>query len=224
MATFLALAQKLRSEAGLSGTGPSAVTSQSGMDKKCVDWINDAWYEIQSAHTNWKWMWENDGMVTMVAGQREYDISSFTVQSPVRDSFRSCVSGNTGTDMWCTWYEYDEFRETFLFGTPTSGSQPLAVTISPAGTLLVDPVPNSASTYEVRFEYYIVPSLLVAATDVPGMPLRFHDMIMYRALMKYASHDGAAEVYADAQANYEKWERRLETDQLETVIQAGTLV
>ena len=221
---FLELSKKLRQEAGLSGTGPSAVVSQSGMDKKCVDWTKDAWYEIQTLHETWKWMWNDDGLVTGIAGQRKYDLVSlgFDVKNPVRDSFRCRISGQDGTDMWMTWYEYEEFRQTYLFGPQQTG-MPNSVTIDPSGQMQVDPIPDSAATYEIRFEWYENPVALSNNSDTPGLPTKFHDIIWYRGLMKYASHDGAPEVYSDAKTNYEMWERRLEESQLESVIQGQTL-
>ena len=221
---FLELAKKLRQEAGLSGTGPSAVSGQSGMDKKCVDWIKDAWYEIQTLHETWKWMWNDDGLVTGVAAQRKYDLVGlgFEVKNPVKESFRCRISGQSGTDMWMTWYEYEDFRQTFLYGQQQTG-MPNSVTIDPSGQMQVDPVPDSAATYEIRFEYYENPTALSANTDTPSLPTKFHDIIWYRGLMKYASHDGAPEVYNDAKVNYEMWERRLEDSQLEAVVQGQTL-
>ena len=222
MATFLELSKKLRQYAGLSGTGPAAVTGQSGMDLKLVDWINSAWYEIQSLHPTWRWMWKNDGLITCVPGQRTYDFGAlgFSVNFPDRESLRRRVAGDPGTEMWLQWYEYPQFRETFLFG-PTRSGIPLAATVDPSGILQLDPVPNAA--YEVRFDYHKSPTLLVNSSDEPDLPAKFHDIILYRALMMYAAHDGAPDVFNDAKANYEMWERRLESEQLVAPVQGVTL-
>ena len=222
MSTFLELSVSLRQEAGLSGTGPSSVTGQTGMDKKCVDWINDSWYEIQSAHTDWKFLWQNDGLVNTVANQRAYDLAGlgFDINYIIRQSPRRRITGEPGSDMWLVWYEYEDFRQTFLFG-PTRYGIPNSVTIDPSGQMLLDPVPNQA--YEVFFEYYAAPAFMAANTDVPTMPVKFHKAIVYRALMKYASHDGATEVYQDAKLNYEMWERRLEAEQLPVPMQYASL-
>lgn len=222
MATFLQLCQDTHENAGLSGSGPASVSGQSGMAKKIVNWVKNAWYEIQSLHPDWRWMWKDDGLVTCVANQREYDLTGlgFDVNYIIRETPRRRVSGQPGTDMWLVWYEYADFRSTFLYG-PVRYGIPNAVTIDPMGNMLLDPVPNDA--YEVRFEYHKKPVLMTASGDIPECPVKFHDMIMYRALMKYGAHDGAADVYQDAKGNYEMWERRLEAEQLPVPVQAGTL-
>jgi hypothetical protein len=221
---FLELAQNLRSEAGLSGSGPASVVSQTGINLKCVDWINDAWYEIQSLVPTWHWMWRDDGLVTLIGNQRAYDLVGlgFDVGYPVRDSFKRRINGAQSTDLWMDWDEYQDFRQKFLVGAVRT-SAPCAVTIDPAGNMQLDPIPDSYNAYEVRFEYYAKPSFMAANTDVPSLPLRFHKMIVYRALMKYAAHDGAPEVLADAKANYEMWERRMQADQTMIPVIGGTL-
>lgn len=53
---FLGLVQRLRQEAGASGTGPLTTANQTGELQRLVNWINDAWLDIQSLRTDWDWM------------------------------------------------------------------------------------------------------------------------------------------------------------------------
>ena len=53
---FLQLVQRLRSETKATGTTVTSVLNQSGEYARLVNWINDAWLDIQSAHTDWGWM------------------------------------------------------------------------------------------------------------------------------------------------------------------------
>lgn len=219
---FLELAKNLRQEAGLSGTGPSAVTGQVGMDAKIVSWVADAWDEIEMRQQNWPWLWRNDGVVTTVAGQREYNLAAlgFSVSKLVEEAMRRRIAAQPGSEHWLNYYEYEQFRGAFLFGDEINGL-PTGFTLSPSGTLLLEPVPDAA--YELRFEYYTTPTPLTANTSEPAMPAQFHKAIVYLALMKYAAHDGAMEVYQDADRNYRKWMRRIENSQLPQQFLTGPL-
>lgn len=54
--TFLGLVQRLRQESGASGTGPVSTIGQTGELNRMVNWINDAWMDIQSLHQNWQFL------------------------------------------------------------------------------------------------------------------------------------------------------------------------
>jgi len=222
MSAFLELCQSVRQQAGLSGSGPSSVAAQIGMDAKIVDWVNAAWYDIQSLHPNWRWMWKNDGAINTVASQREYDLAGlgFDINYIIRETPKRRPVGVPGSEMWMQWYEYDDFRQTFLFG-PLRYGIPIATTVTPAGNMLLDPIPNDI--YEVFFEYHKKPALLVANNDTPDIPEKFHRMIVYKALMYYAAHDDALGVYQAAEKEYNAWERRLEAEQLVSITIGGTL-
>jgi hypothetical protein len=53
---FLQLAQKLRQEAGIAGTGPSTTAGQVGELGRVVDWINQAYIDIQEKHDDWNFL------------------------------------------------------------------------------------------------------------------------------------------------------------------------
>lgn len=215
MTTYLDLAKKLHQEAGLSGTGPASVLSQVGMAKKVVDWVSDAWDDLQALRTDWKWMWKSDGLITMVPAQRGYDLVGlgFLVNEVVRDSIRIRISGEPATERWLTWLDYEDFRAAFMSGVEQSG-QSTSVTVDPAGYMKLNPVPDAA--YEVRFEYYKTPTTLVNNTDEPDMPERFQQVIVWSALMSYCAHDENVSLYQAAEKNYRKWLYRVRNSQLPT--------
>jgi hypothetical protein len=53
---FLQLVQRLRTETKASGSSITSVVNQTGEYGRLVDWINDAWLDIQSERTDWEWM------------------------------------------------------------------------------------------------------------------------------------------------------------------------
>lgn len=53
---FLALVNRLKVEAGRSGGAVGDVVSATGDDARLVNWINDAWLELQRRPHGWTWM------------------------------------------------------------------------------------------------------------------------------------------------------------------------
>lgn len=222
MATFLELAKSLRQEAGLSGTGPAAVTNQSGMDKKVVEWINDSWYDIQSARNDWAWMWRNTGQVVTVVGQQSYNLPllGFDTEHVISESVSIQRTGEPNSIISLEMIPYATFRDMTAF-LPPSSSQPLYCAVAPNDYLWLNTLPDRE--YTIKFEWYAKPSYLVNSTDIPAMPLPYHRMIVELGLMKYGMHDGAVEVYQAAEREYRKWMRRLERSQLPVAETAGAL-
>lgn len=88
---FLELVQRLRSETKASGTTVTSVVSQAGEYARLVNWINDAWLDIQSAHTDWGWM-RSDVTFPTVTGRPINTLAQIGITnfgSWNRDSFRN---------------------------------------------------------------------------------------------------------------------------------------
>lgn len=223
MSTFLELCKDVRREAGLSGTGPSSVNGQVGMDAKLVSWVKNAWIEIQESNPKWRFLWKNDGLINCTAGMMTYDPISlgFDLRNYDIDSLRVYV-GTIGNQLFMTYVPYADFRSNYLFGSrQVIQGRPNVFTVNPDNTISVWPIPNDA--YVINFDYYRNPQELTNNTDVPVMPTRFHQAIMYLALSKYAAHDEAQIIYQDALMNYKRMMIRLQNDQLPQVTLGGAL-
>jgi hypothetical protein len=72
---YLELAQKLRRKCRVSGTGPSAVTNQTEEYNRLLDWINEAYLEIQRMHVDWRFMRSSAWAVT-VEGRQAYSATT----------------------------------------------------------------------------------------------------------------------------------------------------
>ena len=70
----------------------------------------------------------------------------------------------------------------------------------------------------VTLDYYMGGQELAADGDIPEMPERFHDLIVYRAMEKYAYRESAGEVLARAKEEGRRILRQLELDQLDAVL------
>lgn len=73
--TYLQLAQRLRRKCRVSGNGPSAITGQTEEYNRLLDWVNEAWMEIQRMRTDWLFM-NAAAWCPTSEGQVSYDASA----------------------------------------------------------------------------------------------------------------------------------------------------
>jgi len=69
----------------------------------------------------------------------------------------------------------------------------------PDDTIRLNALPEESCT--IDFDYYRASVALSDNADVPAMPVQFHDAILYQAIMYYAAHEDAPELYQDAVFN-----------------------
>lgn len=222
--TFLELCQRVRQEAGISGTGPAAVTGQTGESKRIVDWVQSAWQDIQMMRPNWRWMRASFSFNTV---SDDYDYTS--AQAGIASRFSSwdeesfkiyLTSLGTSDQVELERWPYEDFRRIFLTG-PQTANRPACFTIGHDLSILLGPKPNGI--YTVSGEYRKSIQTFSANTDVPEMPADYHMAIVYRALMMYARYDAAGEIYADAYTNLKRFINLLELNQLPPVEMADPL-
>jgi hypothetical protein len=140
-----------------------------------------------------------------------------------RDSFRASSVNNLYRDEqllnymdWTTYrnlYRYANMRNTL--------ARPVVVSITPNKDLAFGSTPDQI--YTINGEYYTQPVSLTADTDIPGIPARFHMIIVYRAMMYYAGYESAAEVLARGDFEYRRLYSRMEIDQLPTIVSGPPL-
>jgi len=228
---FLQLAQRLRLECGVGGTGPTTVASQTGEMERLVTWIGAAWQDVQTAHTDWEWM-RASASFTTVASQATYALG--TIAGTVGVAAASfgrwarhtgrCYLTATGTndETHIDWLGYDEWRDAYQFSAiRASDSRPVAFTVTPGKGIGLGPVPLVG--YTVTLDYYTAPGVLVVDGDIPGMPVEFHLLIVYKAMMMYGAFESAPEVYQRGELEYGKLMERLRLDRLPEVTMAGPL-
>lgn len=224
MSTFLQLAQKLRQETTDSGTGPSAVTSQTGELARLAQWIADAWTELQEDRDDWLFARKSFTVNTVAAdGAYVYGDCTDTVSAvPItrfsrwyQRSFKAYLSADgVGAEYPLIWLEWERFRRIYRYGTQTDG-QPTHVSVDPTQAFVLGPKPSAV--YVVSGDYQIGPQILAADGDTPEMPSRFHKLIVYEAMLKYGGHRVAPEAMLRATSEGLSLRSGLERDQLPAI-------
>lgn len=216
---FLQLCQQAREDCGISGTGPTSVSNQSGEYLRIVNWVNKAWEDIQNWNENWEWMRKEFTLQT-VASQREY-LPSAAVTDHSRwhgDTLRIYKTAEgQGTEQYLAEMGYEDFRNSYQFGAMnTLTGRPMVFAERPRDlALLLGAIPDGV--YTVYGEYQQAAQRMVANADVPGggaFPAEFHQMIVDRAVMKYAAFEGAGALYGTAQVDFKERMRGLEKAKL----------
>lgn len=221
MSTFLQLCSRLRQEAGISGSGPSSVTGQTGEMKRVVDWVSAAYEAIQSAHANWEFL-RNDFTFPTIANTVAYLPSSVSLPEHADwiETGMTIYETSVADEQRIDFVPWDEFRANYQFGTVLTG-RPTIASVKPDRSIALYPTPDDA--YTVRGEYYKRAQTMTANGDEPLFPARFHLAIVWRALMLYGAQESAAELYAHGKTEYDKVMRSLEANQLPEIAFAGAL-
>lgn len=220
---FLQLCQRVTQKCGISGasTLPSTTVAQVGELKRIVDWVNEAWVDIQNLQQGWDWM-RSEFSFNTVANQQPYlpAVATDTVTAaPIAafsnwrlESVRSYETAlGVTNEQFMVYWPYDRFRNFYMYQQQPPG-RPLIFTVRPRDkALLLGNTPDGI--YTVRGEYQKDATEMAADIDVPSIPTEYHMLIVYGAMMKYAMFESAPEVYAGAEKDYKTMMFKLTVNQ-----------
>lgn len=222
---FLAIVQRTASKCGAGA--PASVLNQTGNNLRLVNWVNEAWMDIQSAHPDWGWMRTSLTPFATVAGKQTYApaadllLTDFGVWA--RDSFRVYQTAqgiNSETFLW--YIPYDAWRDTYLKGAlRTTTSRPIHVTVTPDKSLAFGPI--TADGYSIVGDYFKIPTEMAADADIPSLPVQYHLAIVYAAMIKYGNFYSAPEVIKEGLENFQKLMARMNIDRLPDMRMGGSL-
>ncbi|MCR4332424.1 MAG: hypothetical protein NUV34_06950 [Sulfuricaulis sp.] len=221
MSTYLQLCTKLRQLSSDSGTGPAAVTGQTGELARIVQWVADSYTDIQVEKDSWRWM-RKSFTVSATSGDGAYaytDCTDTVTATAIarwsrwyRDSIKCYLtSAGVGGEYALHWLPWEDFRRIYRYGTQTN-APPCHVSEDPTQALVLGPIPDA--TYTVSGDYQIGPQTLAADGDTPEMPAKFHMLIVYDALIRYGFNRAAAEALQLAQVEGSRLASALRREQL----------
>lgn len=220
--TFLELCTRTHKECGLSGAGPVGVTAQSGMSAKVVNWVTDAYEEIQTKHPNWHFLWNQySGELAAQETHNPTNDWSISVRSwDQRDeaSYIYLTASGVAGRTFLTWLPWDLYRS---LPQGQAAGFPLFVTQAPDRSLRFHPTPSAG--YTVVMDFWERPEELTANTDVPKMPAEYQMAIVWRAVMFYAGHDEAGALFQSAKLNFDRLMSRMEDTELDAMGVEGPL-
>ena len=233
---YLQLAQRTRQEAGLSGTGPTAVTSQSGDLKRVVDWVSSSYQDIQSRHINWRWLRSRFTFNT-VSGTDTYAYTAVTDsrltgtitrfsrwwlddEYGMSNTYRYLTSAGSSAQSYLIPISWESFRDLYRFRTQAD-AVPIYITIDPQNNLVLGPAPDAI--YTITGEYQMSPQILAADADTPEMPVQYHMAIVYEAMQRAGSYSGAPDVQSRGVKDGNRLMRQLENDQLPQIGMSGPM-
>lgn len=195
---FLEGVQALVKLAGVSSTpSPSSVTTNAGRLSSMVDYFQRAHEEVQNLHFDWLFLWA-EGSQNTIADQPDYgdtDVGIWNTDRIYLDGQKLPVY---------QWADYAKAE-----ATPP---RPESAILRPDNRLLLIPTPDKA--YELTYEYYKAPKVLVENTDEPLIPKQFRMVIVGRALIMYANYESAEEVKMQGTEIYQQYLEQLERHQL----------
>lgn len=177
--TFLELCNRVRQESGISGSGPVTVFNQQAILAKVVEWVRQADLDIQRLHPDWTFLWRM-GSAALQTDVNQYSTLDLGLLNA--NQIRRVFIGDQPLSE-LSWETYR--RRGYM--SAQDRRQPTAYTFRPDGVMQVFPMPDS--NYALNVEYNILPTPMMDDTDVSAIPVRFHDVILHKALMYYASHE-----------------------------------
>lgn len=237
---FLSLSQEACVECGVSGTLTTTV-SPPASQARIVSWIGKAWEDIQLAHDDWFFMRSSNilnpgttGMqFTTVAGQASYPLGSGAgtcgITSAVfgkwaRGTFRN-YSTAAGVNNEITMKDifFDVWRDSYMLGANRSvKTRPVSVALGPDQSICLGPPPDGS--YTITGDYFIAPTVMQNDTDTPtGLPVQFHRLILWNAMMLYGGYENAPEVFQKGSSLFEPMMARLEKIRLPMVTAGGAI-
>lgn len=199
---FLELAVKLRERVAERGSGPAAVTGQQGMNARIVNWINEAYHEIQSLWTDWKFRW-CEGELQTVAGQA--DIARPATVGGWNTKAFTC-NGSPLPVM-----EWDLYRLERDGWTGATG-RPQFIVLRKDGGLKILPTPDDV--YDIAYEGWLSIQQMAANGDTPIIPASHQMVLVYKAMTYYGFFEDAPEVLAEGERLYKNALTALEADEL----------
>lgn len=228
---FLTLTTRLRRKCRVTGTGPITVIGQSEEYARLVDFINEAWMQIQRKRTDWQWM-RNSMTFPTVAAQAEYTLAQIGSTGTnfsdfgnwALESFRSYPTATgVSAEIEMGHLNYLYWRDIYLYGANRSVEQwPNEFTVLPALGIGLGPVP--AVGYTISGDYYKAATEMTLDADIPSLPTQFHMAIVYRAMMFYGVSEAAPEIYDEGATEFNRIMVQIEDQQLPEMQEPGALV
>ena len=205
-------------------------SGQVGKSLAFVNWVNDAWMDIQQKHPDWLFM-RPSFTVNTTASNGNYlfsactDVPTAAAISAFRYWHRDTLkiyltSGGVGGERHLPYIPYSAWYTVYNTNTQTD-STPVLFTIANNRSLNIAPKPNGIFT--ITGEYQKTATQLSGNAALPSLPTEYHDAIVYRALMFYAMNEEISFLYQTAEKEFKAIIGRMTLSQLPELAMAEPL-
>jgi hypothetical protein len=216
---FLELSQRTAAECGVSGT-LTTTSGQQGSLLRIVNWVKEAWIEIQTEHDDWTFMRSSKLLgagvsFPTVSGQLFYKLGVGAGKIGLdaddfgkwdMDSFR-CQTTSVGIQdetYLDNLIDFDVWRDAYMYGANQNViTRPVAIVEGPENQLCIGPA--SDGNYTITGDFIMSEMEMSNDTDEPTnrlgtftLPRRFQMRIVYKAMEYYAAYESAPEVHQRA--------------------------
>jgi len=194
---FLELVRKTWEKAGQSGDGPASVSSATGHQKRFVNWVRDAWTEIQQESSEWAFL-KTDKVCSLVAGQESFTLAQLAL-TDLQEVLAVYILVNG---------QYQSMR---VVRSPSSVTHILQQNKTPGfplvcyfanDTFTFDSIPDA--NHQIKVHYQRLPQELAGNLDIPICSAAYHSAIWWKAVKSYARFDEDQSLYAEATEQSEK--------------------
>jgi hypothetical protein len=183
---FLQLVQRTKREAGISGGGPNTVDGQTGEMLRLVDWVRDAYVDVQNSQPAWNWLHKTASVILPPTSQIFHPVSNWDIY-PLKympDSFwLYSTEDGPAFGGYLTNEDYSKIR---LYSTPQV-ARPTAFIILPTREIKFNAVTDKE--YNLTLDYYATAEEMVADSDTPSMPEQYQMAIVWKAIQYYADYE-----------------------------------
>lgn len=191
MSDFLTLVQQLQREVGVAGSPITTVSSQTGMYSKLVNWTADADLHIQGLKTDWKFLWSEYSVETIIGTAEPAIPANLNLWD--RDSFY--LDYTLSSNRKLKYLDYKVWRDGLGRGTQVN-HKPSQVVIKPSNQIILHSVPDDA--YALTGEYWKKPVKMAGNTDTSLIPVNYERIIILQAKLWYAEEQEMPDVYKSA--------------------------
>jgi hypothetical protein len=225
---YLQLVQESITRSGMRTALPSTLAGATDSVVDWKAWVQDSWRELQEESTNW-WFRQNlDQTLAISASTDEYSMPA-NLETLNYRTLTIYTTAKTDESP-IKHIPYEDWRT--VKDTVDSGEgRPIYITERPDGVLQVWPVP--AQAYTLRYDGVWDVDTMSLDADTPGstitsgtqlLPDRYHWVIVWDAIRRYAEHHQEPEVLARAQAKFLAQHARLaERSRPPVYVKAGVL-
>lgn len=201
--TYLSITNEVLARMNEVNLTSSNFSSARGFQIQCKNAVNDSINFIN--HDVFQWPFNHETHTeTLVAGTTRYSVPT-TTKTVDYHSFRLVKDSSLGTEGGALrQMDYKEYMDRYVTqedDATVMGGIPKHIVRTPDNNYLLYPYPNAA--YSLKYEYYSQPTVLVAATDVPGIPEAYRQVIADGAASYGFQYRGEVELFQTNWARFQ---------------------